>query len=351
MTPKGMKTVLVHEWVTGGGLAGESLPASWAAEGRAMRRAIARDFASVPGIQVVMTLDAGLLEEPGPWTTVLVGPGEERERLGQLAVPSDFIVVIAPESRGILAERAEWLAKLGAQSLGSTSEAIALTGDKLRLSAFFSQHQVRTPRTQRVVSSQGLPEDFPYPAVLKPIDGAGSIDTFLVPNSSFMLQEMLTQPEALLQPFITGLLMSASFLVGSGRSMLVGVGQQNVMVREGRFSYEGGMIPANQSHIDESVTAAVESVPGLAGFIGVDYIWDELRAQATILEVNPRPTTSYVGLARILPPGRLAQAWIDIVLGKPSPASVDLAQFVHSHHPLYFRADGTIAHEKGGVKP
>ena len=32
--------VLVHEWVTGGGLAGMPLPASWVREGGAMRRAI-----------------------------------------------------------------------------------------------------------------------------------------------------------------------------------------------------------------------------------------------------------------------------------------------------------------------
>ena len=30
--------VLVHEWVTGGGLAGKPLPASWEREGSAMRR-------------------------------------------------------------------------------------------------------------------------------------------------------------------------------------------------------------------------------------------------------------------------------------------------------------------------
>ncbi len=51
-------TVLVHEFVTGGGLAGRDLPASWAAEGSAMRRAISADFAAVPGVEVTMTLDA-----------------------------------------------------------------------------------------------------------------------------------------------------------------------------------------------------------------------------------------------------------------------------------------------------
>ncbi len=59
--------VLVHEWVTGGGLSGSPLPASWEREGSAMRRAIAAEFAalSTEEIKVVMTLDARLPEEAG----------------------------------------------------------------------------------------------------------------------------------------------------------------------------------------------------------------------------------------------------------------------------------------------
>src|SRR3954452_10376991 len=70
-------TVLVHEWVTGGGLAGRPMPASWAAEGHAMRRAIAGDFAALPGVRVVVTLDDRFPEEPGPWSVVRIGAGRE----------------------------------------------------------------------------------------------------------------------------------------------------------------------------------------------------------------------------------------------------------------------------------
>src|SRR4051794_31876420 len=70
--------VLVHEFVTGGGLAGQALPPSWAAEGAAMRRAIVADFAAVPGVRVVMTLDDRLPDEAAPGVRVTrVRPGEE----------------------------------------------------------------------------------------------------------------------------------------------------------------------------------------------------------------------------------------------------------------------------------
>src|SRR5215218_5633660 len=90
-----MTTVLVHEWVTGGGLAGSDLPPSWAAEGGAMRRAIASDFAGLPDVRVVMTLDARLPEEPGPWTVVRVGPGAEPGEFSRLAAGADWTALIA----------------------------------------------------------------------------------------------------------------------------------------------------------------------------------------------------------------------------------------------------------------
>ena len=55
--------------------------------------------------------------------------------------------------------------------------------------------------------------------------------------------------------------------------------------------------------LPEAFCTAVEAVEGLAGFVGVDFIWDEQSRHATILEINPRPTTSVVGLCRLLPRG------------------------------------------------
>jgi hypothetical protein len=42
----------------------------------------------------------------------------------------------------------------------------------------------------------------------------------------------------------------------------------------------------------------------------VDFLRAEGCHAAVVLEINPRPTTSVVGLCRLLPPGRLARAWL-----------------------------------------
>ena len=109
--------VLVHEWVTGGGLAGSPLPGSWEREGSAMRRVIARDFAalSTSGVEVVMTLDARLPAEPGPWRVESIAPGEHGRKLRELCRRADFTVLVAPETRGTLAELTRDLLAAGAR--------------------------------------------------------------------------------------------------------------------------------------------------------------------------------------------------------------------------------------------
>jgi predicted ATP-grasp superfamily ATP-dependent carboligase len=347
-TPRtGSITILVHEWVTGGGLAGNALPASWAAEGAAMRRAIAADFSAVPSVRVVVTLDTRFTEDHGPWSIVPVGPDEEEATLRRLASTADYTVLIAPETGGILADRSRTVAGAGGRGLGSSPEAVAMTSDKLRLGCHLSRCNIATPPCREVTPRLGLPIDSPYPAVLKPIDGAGSQNTYLVRAVDAWPEEALSMPAAVLQPLMPGVAHSASFLVGpEGRAWLVAAGRQHIAIRDGRFLYRGGTVPVVPHGVVEGPRRAVESVPGLCGFVGVDYLWDERTRRATVLEINPRPTTSYVGLARWLPPGTLAQAWLEVVSGKGTAEEND---------PPFWDADPrktvTFAADGGMMKP
>jgi len=305
-----------------------------------MRRALVREFASRPETQVIMTLDSRLNADDGPWSTVRIAAGEEPATFEALAARADYTLAVAPETGGVLAQRARILERSCRRSLGSAADAIELTGDKLRLGAHLADRGIATPASRLVRPQRGLPRDHSYPAVLKPVDGAGSIDTFLVGNVDDLPNETRALEVALLQPFVPGVSLSASFLVGSdGCARLVGVGRQLASVAGGRFQYEGGVLPAPHRWLAPDVTRAVASVPGLRGFVGVDFVYDEATQQAQVIEINPRPTTSLVGLLHLLPAGRLARAWLD------SPE--ELAPWVHSRPPITFRADGTIANEKG----
>lgn len=348
-TSRNVPTILVHEWVTGGGAADETLPPSWIAEGEAMRRAIAGEFAALDGgrSRVIVTLDARLDDDPGPWEVHRIhGPREHRmRRVVQMAREADFTVLVAPETMGFLRDLTSMIQNAGGRVLGSSPGAVELAGDKLRLSGWLAERRIDTPPCRRVRPSLGLPPDAVYPAVLKPIDGAGAVDTFLVAEPEGLPPDARVRDCAILQPFQRGRPMSASFLVdGRGEPWLIAVGEQHVAVNAGRFEYIGGRLPA-MTPVDEGpVRAAVASVPGLQGFVGVDFLWDDEARRTIVLEINPRPTTSLVGLAGILPPGHLAAAWIGAFEPESSRARglPGLADLVRSCGPVSFGANGAI---------
>ena len=312
-----------------------------------MRRSIATDFAALAGnsTRVIVTLDARLPDDPGPWQTEPIAPGEYADRLRALARKADFTVLIAPETSGILAGLTRDLSEAGARLLGSTADAVELAGDKHRLAARLESLSIDTPPTRTIVPGAGLPSDTEYPAVLKPVDGAGSFDTFYVADAGNLPTAALAMPMAVLQPFIPGTPMSASFLVGPGReAWLIGVGIQRMAVRDGCFHYLGGTLPAPCPEAVGQLKRAVEAVAGLRGFVGVDFIWNSAKRHAMILEINPRPTTSYVGLGRLLPGGLLAHAWLsacEAVAWEPKTLA-GLAEYVHAKPALSFRADGAV---------
>jgi predicted ATP-grasp superfamily ATP-dependent carboligase len=347
--------ILVHEWVTGGGLAGSPLPASWAAEGRAMRRAIAADFAALPGggARVIVTLDSRLPDDPGPWTIERIAPDQATDRVRELAGMADFTVLVAPETTGILARLTREFQASRARVLGSSPEAIDLTGNKDRLAHWLEEHGIPTPRSRTIIPAMGLPADAEYPAVLKPIDGAGSVDTYYLSDARSLPASACKLTVALLQPYVPGVPMSASFMVDDrARAWLVGIGIQRVAVRAGRFEYRGGSIPSSCRSAEPRLRPMLESIPGLRGFVGVDFLWDAGQGQATVLEINPRPTTSCVGLARLLPPGRLADVWLAAFDCDPAKVAAlsGLAEWVHGRTPLSFDASGRVVLDRGVVR-
>ncbi len=350
-TSRHVPTILVHEWVTGGGAADERLPPSWVAEGQAMRRAIAREFAALHGgrSRVIVTLDARLDDDPGPWEVHrMEGPPQHRvRRMVQMAREADFTVLVAPETMHILRDLTSMIQDAGGRVLGSSPGAVELAGDKLRLAGCLAERGIATPPCRRVRPSRGLPSDAAYPAVLKPIDGAGSVDTFLIAGPEGLPPQARGLDRAILQPFCRGRPMSASFLVdGRGEPWLVAVGEQHVALNEGRFEYQGGRLPAT-TRVDEGpIRGAVASVPGLQGFVGVDFLWDDddEARRTVVLEINPRPTTSLVGLAGILPPGCLAAAWIGAFDEESDGARwlPGLADLARTRGPISFGAAGVI---------
>ncbi len=299
-----MLSIFIHEYVTGGGLAGSPLPKSLAAEGAAMRRALAVDFASLPDCRVVMTLDDRHEEGPGDWTLVRVGPGEESGTFAKLAAASDRTLCVAPETSGLLRERAETIERVGGRSLGASPEAIALTSDKLRLAEHLRDRGLATPATY---AHDRVPAGLRFPAVVKPIDGAGCLETRFVESARDLAD--LIRPGFLVQSFVFGRPISVSMLVRRGAATWMDTAAQDLVCEGGLLSYRGGTTPIDHPGAALRLAErAVRSIDGLNGWVGVDMVLAD--DGPVVIEINPRLTTSYIGLRHRYRVGALAAAWL-----------------------------------------
>jgi hypothetical protein len=156
--------------------------------------------------------------------------------------------------------------------------------------------------------------DYAFPIVVKPRDGAGSVNTFLIHDARELQarrDELIAGfagagSEPIVQPFVEGRPLSAAALIDAQaeRVEIFPLGEQRIS-RDGRFHYVGGRIPAPgiTSQVAEEaaqlVADACRSLPGLAGFVGFDLIACAGDSRVRILEANPRLTTSYVGYRRL----------------------------------------------------
>ena len=315
-----MLRIFVYEHITALGLGREagSPGHSLFVEGRAMLDAICDDLQAIPGVEVFVG-----------------GPDD----FSNLAAEADWSFVIAPETDGVLLKLAEEVVRVGGRLLGPSPAAIALTSDKYALFQHWKQSGVRTPETVLV------PEPPPsWPCVVKLRDGAGSEGMRLVRteeeyrsyvSTSFQLvdknnpsfppddvtpakicRQVGNLSPRIAQPHCPGTPASIAFLIGPQGTIALPATFQLIST-DGQFCYGGGLVPIAPelaARAEALGRSALAGLPGLLGYVGVDLILEE--AEDVAVEINPRLTTSYVGLRQHLD-GNLAQLILDIASGAP----------------------------------
>ena len=323
--------LLIYEFITGGGLY------SWPATPRPSGSLLAEGAAMLDSLQedcerqghdihlfrdARLPLPASMMERDGDRVTVVDSEKVEREAMRDLAGRMDGVILIAPEVDGALRQRAEWVESAGGRLCSPSSACVALAADKRRCSQRLSDAGVATARCfDSVAPGTG-------PWISKPHDGCGSLDIQVIDDPQQAHQHSL-QGRCVEHP-VWGWPVSVGALCGPAGVKLLSACEQHL---NRSLSYVGGATPLSlpglASRAVQLAQAALDvltSESPWTGFVGIDLVVS--GEEAAVIEVNPRLTTSYVGLSQWYG-GGLADAMLQIAQGA-APSDVTLPSGVNA---------------------
>ena len=329
--------VLVYEHLSGGGQAGQPIPSGILSEGFGMLRTIVSDFKAA-GHEVTVLFDGRLSKLNPPLladcTIPIFYPQETQKLLTDVARVNDAIYVIAPETGQTLQSWIQFVEQMGKISLNCESSAIQKVGDKAVLSETLEENGLPTPQTLVVNVNDDLERikhnirsSSDYPVIIKPIDGVSCSGLSIVKQDDEVeaavakVKRGSQKKHFVVQQFVNGKTASVTLLCAGGKASAISLNRQDIKYAkpEEPSNYEGGMVPFDHALKQEAFKVTektVKSIPGLRGYVGVDLIL--AKNKPFILEINPRLTTSYVGLSKISD-FNIAQSLIEAVLNEQLP--------------------------------
>jgi predicted ATP-grasp superfamily ATP-dependent carboligase len=260
--------ILVAEYAVGAGIDEYML------EGRAMLGTLVRSF--VAGGHEVLYPSAGTIIDSG----TAVETGRFKETLALLSKKCDAGLVIAPDE--ILGDLTEIIEE-NTTNLGCPSDSVRLCADKLKSTRKLAKENIPVPLT---IGEGEYDGDF----VIKPRFGCASEGIHI--SKKGILKDGFIATE-----FINGEHLSASVITGKTQLLLT-VNRQLIKIGD-KISYEGCMVPYLCDREEEIADIAKKTTQtlGCRGYAGVDIV---LADKPYVVDVNPRPTTSLIGITRVM---------------------------------------------------
>jgi predicted ATP-grasp superfamily ATP-dependent carboligase len=330
--------LLVYEHVSGGGCADEAISSSVLSEGFGMLQTVISDFEAA-GHSVTTTLDARIAKLNPPIGADCVVPvfssQETQASIQKISEHAEAVYVIAPETDGALRSLVELVDQTGTASLNCSTSAIEKVSNKAVFYDLAKKMGLRAPETLTFSVADDLREikkavrDI-YPLIFKPANGVSGCGLSVVRNQGQVagavskIRKETSSRQFVAQELIEGAAASVSLLSTGSEAVAISLNRQDVKIETSDSSsrYNGGSVPFDHPLKAEAVVVAekiVNSFRDLRGYVGVDFVLTENEAVA--IEVNPRLTTSYVGL-RSVACSNIAQAIVNAVLKRELPRQV-----------------------------
>lgn len=274
--------IMVAEYAVGSGEGGTIL-----LEGRAMLDVLVKSFTAA-GYDVIYPTSGPVL----PAGTA-VETKDFDQSVEKLSAQCDAALVVAPDE---LLGDLTVIVEENTVNLGCPSGSVRLCADKLECARILENDGINVPATT-ISGEQNvfLPGDR---VVIKPRWGCASENTTLTRYSCATLI-----PEGFVATrYIEGEHLSASLVVGNGTlsqpPLPLTVNRQNISIGS-KIQYDGGTVGVNTGRNQELFRAAQRSAEALdcRGYVGVDIV---LADKPWVIDVNPRPTTSIIGISKVM---------------------------------------------------
>jgi len=300
-----------------GGFCREELAEEILLEGYAMLRALIEDLKRA-GYDVLTTVDSRVLEycQLAADEIITVPRGRNPLKLLESYLTHvDGVIVIAPAFKEALHNITRFFEGKGIKVLGSSSNAVKICSNKYATYNVLKRAKISIPKTflglfdEDMESLESEALKIGYPIVVKPVDGVGCAGLSMV-NKKEELEVAVERVRGethedcfLIQEYLKGDHASVSLISDGEKIAALALNAQYIKLgspAEGA-SYEGGHTPFNhplESLAVKEAIKAVKAIDGLKGYVGVDLVITSKRP--VVVEVNPRLTTSYLGLREIL---------------------------------------------------
>jgi len=324
------KKIFVFEFASGGGFNKVDIPPSLFCEGYAMLKTIIADFKKL-GFHITTLLDIRidfLSQYLKADKIKLVRKNDDYKKVYTDCLNECvYCFIIAPEFSKHLYKLTQIAKDLKKKILSIDLNGVWLGTSKLETYKYFIANKVNTPKTYKIpLKGEEMDVDFisqkfdelGCPVIIKPEDGVGSESIFYFETMVQIIHFFEDSNEKLdlnrnyiLQEYIDGEDLSISIInsVSSKKpeamnQIILSINAQIVKFKDSVNDsiYLGGFTPVvDYELLKDSLEKILKSMDlsSFRGYFGIDFI---KKADNSIyfIEINPRLTTSYIGIRNIL---------------------------------------------------
>ncbi len=328
------KKIFIFEFVSGGGFNKEDLPISLFCEGFAMLRACIEDFKSLDfEIETLLDERISKLKEILIADSISIVKQNDAfiKIFKKILLKNEHVFIIAPEFQNVLYDLTILAEDKDKKLLSIGSNFIQETASKFKTYEIFKTLSLNTPKTGLIPSdSNGLNikilkqkfENFKKPIILKPEEGVGAESIFFIEDKDklgeFIIQlnsakENFIDRSYIIQEYVSGQDLSVSLIGRQSISQKVSNKPLSICINAQLLKlsgisepsqYFGGYSPVENipiKYLDHLVSNL--SRYNIEGYFGVDFISRASETggfDLTFIEINPRLTTSYLGIRNII---------------------------------------------------